>query len=538
MLNIMRNLLPGIYIEKRKNHCHKYNMNYIVKRLSAVLAGGALSLSLLLCNILPVNAEQTAEERLEVQRAMPVQSNEIPNWPTGPVVGAESAILIDADTGAILYSKNIHTKEYPASTTKLLTCLIAVERTSMDEVITLSHSAVFDTPRDSSHIAMDVGEEITMEQALNAILIASANEVAFAVAEHISGSWQEFAVLMNEKAKELGCQDSNFVNPNGLPDDNHYSSAYDLAMIARKFFANELLCKISSTTLLHIPPTDKQPDDIIEHSRNQILPGMKNAYEHIVGSKTGYTNTARSCLVSCAEKDGMRLICVVMKDESPMQFEDTRALFDYGFSNFDRVNVSATETKYNIDKAGFFYSDNDIFGSSRPILTLNQEDCIILPKTAAFTDTVSTISYDTNNPGQAAIITYTYNDVYIGSASVDFVTTEEQTYSFDTEPSGEQTSAQDEKPSVIFINIVKVLLWAGGIAALAVILVVGSGIVKNYQLTQRNNRRSWRRSRRKRKGNYLSFSEGPAAKRRESARQARRNRKKAKRPSRFRDYDY
>lgn len=538
MLNIMRNLLPGIYIEKRNSHCHKYNMNYIVKRLSAVLAGGALSLSLLLCNILPVNAEQTAEERLEVQRTMPVQSNEIPNWPTGPIVGAESAILMDADTGAILYSKNIHMKEYPASTTKLLTCLIAVERTSMDEVITLSHSAVFDTPRDSSHIAMDVGEEITMEQALNAILIASANEVAFAVAEHISGSWQEFAVLMNEKAKELGCQDSNFVNPNGLPDDNHYSSAYDLAMIARKFFANELLCKISSTTLLHIPPTDKQPDDIIEHSRNQLLPGMKNAYEYIAGSKTGYTDTARSCLVSCAEKDGMRLICVVMKDESPMQFEDTRALFDYGFSNFDRVNISATETKYNIDKAGFFYSDNDIFGSSRPILTLNQEDCIILPKTAAFTDTVSTISYDTNNPGQAAIITYTYNDVYIGSASVDFVTDEEQTYSFDTEPAGDQASGQDDEPSVIFINIVKVLLWAGGIAALIVILVVGSGIVKNYQFTQRNNRRSWRRSRRKRKGNYLSFSEGPAARRRESARQARRNRKKAKRPSRFRDYDY
>ena len=184
-----------------------------------------------------------AEALLEANRAMPIQSNQVENWPTGPVVGAEAAVLMEADTGAILYEKNIHMKEYPASTTKLLTTLIASEQCDMDEIVTFSHDAVFDTPRDSSHIAMDVGQELTMEQCLNAILIRSANEVSFAVAEHITGTsdWSVFADMMNRRAKELGCLDSHFANPNGLPDENHYTTAYDMAMIGRAFFANEML---------------------------------------------------------------------------------------------------------------------------------------------------------------------------------------------------------------------------------------------------------------------------------------------------------
>ncbi|MBQ9135571.1 MAG: D-alanyl-D-alanine carboxypeptidase, partial [Lachnospiraceae bacterium] len=154
--------------------------------------------------------------------AIPIETNSIENWPEGPVVTSQSAILIDAETGVILYAKNIHEQLYPASTTKLLTCLIATEQCSMDEIVTFSHDAIFDTPRDSSHIALDEGNQLTLEQCLNAILIASANEVSFGVAEHVTGtSWEDFAPLMNERATELGCVDSNFVNPNGLPDENH-----------------------------------------------------------------------------------------------------------------------------------------------------------------------------------------------------------------------------------------------------------------------------------------------------------------------------
>lgn len=223
---------------------------------------------------------QTLEERIRDQQEMTVESNEIPGWPAGPVVTAESAILIEAETGAILYAKNIHARQYPASTTKILTTLIASEQCSLDEWVTFSREAVFDTPRDSNHIAMDVGQQLTMEDCLNAILIRSANEVSFAVAEHISGgSWQDFSEIMNARAAELGCVDSHFANPNGLPDENHYTSAYDLAMIGKAFFANEMLCRISLTPRLHILPNDHMPYEKLENSKMELLPGRSYAYE-------------------------------------------------------------------------------------------------------------------------------------------------------------------------------------------------------------------------------------------------------------------
>ena len=194
---------------------------------------------------------------------------------------------------------------------------------------------------------MDVGQTLTMEQCLNAILIRSANEVSFAVAEHITDTtdWSVFADIMNRRAEELGCLNSHFTNPNGLPDEEHYTTAYDLAMIGRAFFANEMLCKISLTRRLEIPASDTVPVAKIENNAMQIIPGGTYAYEYLVGCKSGYTSVARSCLVSCAEKDGMKLICVVLRDEAPLQYEDTISLFNYGFSNFDKVNVSQTETR-------------------------------------------------------------------------------------------------------------------------------------------------------------------------------------------------
>jgi len=458
-------------------------------------------------------AATDAELLLETNRALPISSNEVANWPTGPVVGAESAILMEMETGAILYEKNIHMKQYPASTTKILTTLIASEQCSMDEIVTFSHDAIFDTPRDSSHIAMDVGQELTMEQCLNAILIRSANEVSFAVAEHITGTtdWSVFAEMMNVRAKELGCLNSHFVNPNGLPDDNHYTTAYDLAMIGRAFFANEMLCKITLTRRMEFPATDKLPKGKLEVNLMQIIPGGTYAYEYLVGCKTGYTNAARSCLVSCAEKDGMKLICVVMKDESPYQYEDTIALFDYGFNNFDKVNVAQTETKYNIDSTGLFYSGNDIFGNSQPILSLNKDDYIILPKTASFNDLDSTISYETENPNQAAIITYTYHDVYIGAVSLNFAENQENTSPISGVPEQDGKAEQEKKSSVVFINIIKILAALGALTVIGLLILLAKAFLKNYQFSGRR-RRTWKRNRR-------------------------RHRKRTKWPDRFRGYD-
>lgn len=465
----------------------------------------------LLCCQLPVSAE-TIQERIEAQQAMTVESNEIPGWPTGPTVTAESAILIEAETGTILYAKNIHTKQYPASTTKILTTLIAMERCSLDEWVTFSQAAIYDTPSDSNHIAMDVGQQLTMEDCLNAILIRSANEVSFAVAEHITGTtWQDFAEIMNQRAAELGCVDSHFVNPNGLPDEDHYTSAYDLAMIGRAFFANEVLCRISSTPRLHILPNDNMPYEKLENSKNELLPGKSYGYEYLVGAKTGYTNAARYSLVSCAEKDGMKLICVVLKDESPAHYEDTIALFNYGFSNFTKVNVSQTETKYDIANTGFFYGDNDIFGSSKPLLALNQEACIILPRTVDFADTVSAISYDTADEHQAAVISYSYQGVALGSVSVDLAVSEESGYSFESGLLEENSrdSAGNENPSFIFINVKKVLMWAGILAAVVLAVLGIRRFLREYQFPARrtNTRRFWEKDRRKH--HHTEYRESP-----------------------------
>ncbi len=455
------------------------------------------ALSLWVCPCLTVCAEpSTAQQRLDAQRAMEIQSNQIPDWPAGPVVGAESAILMEADTGTILYAKNIHQRQYPASTTKILTTLIATERCSLDEIVSFSHDAVFDTPRDSSHIAMDVGQTLTMEQCLNAILIRSANEVSFAVAEHITGTsdWQVFADLMNERAAQLGCLNSHFANPNGLPDENHYTTAYDLAMIGRAFFANELLCQITLTRRLEIPASDTLPNPKLELNQMAIIPGGTYAYEYLIGCKTGYTDTARSCLVSAAERDGMKLICVVMHDEAPCQYEDTIALFDYGFSNFEKVNISQTETKYDIDNTGLFYGGNDIFGSSTPILSLNRDDCIVLPRTLSLEDTDSSISYDTGNEKQAAVITYSYRGVELGSVRVNFNVS--QSPGPEADPSGEPENPEDEpsNPPVIRINLVRIFMGAAVLAGILFLAALIRLLTKNYQFPERRHRRRGKRT--------------------------------------------
>ncbi len=506
------------------------------------IAGVILAVSVALGAPVTVNAD-TYEQQLEAQRAMAIESNQVEGWPQGPVVTAESAILIEAETGTVLYGKNIHKQEYPASTTKILTCLIAYEECELDEMVTMSKRAVYDTPRGSNHIALDVGEAITMEEALHAILIRSANEVAFAVGEHISGTtWEDFGPIMNERAKELGCLNSHFINPNGLPDENHYTTAYDLSMIARAFFDNELLSKISRTTKLELFPTDTQPDHIIEHTKNQLLRGQKKAYEYLVGSKTGYTDAARNCLVSCAEKDGMKLICVVLRDSSNAHYDDTIALFDYGFQNFTKVNVSQNETKFNIDNTGLFYSDHDVFGSSKSLLSLNKEDFLVLPVSASFADTVSTISYDTEKEGQAAVISYTWNGVPVGTASIDFTENIESSFTFDEVISSKEEGAEDEiskeetakgevseepeNSSRALVFLKKAAIITACLLVLALLFLGILFITRNPGIFQRGGRRSRRRRRRSSFPSYSSVNESRRQERKMQAREARNRRRR------------
>lgn len=477
---------------------HKFKKNAAV----LCLAASTLVFSIF-TDVMPIQAasldELTAE--MENRKTLTVESNEIENWPEGPMIGSEAAIVMEADTGTILYSKNIHEHLFPASTTKLLTCLVAVENASLDETVTFSHDAVFSIPVGSSNMGMDEGQSISMEQCLYGILVGSANEVANAVAEHIGGSIDGFAKLMNQKAAELGCTDSHFVNANGLHDDNHYTSAYDLAVIARAFFKNELLAKISGTPSCQFESTPNQPDDFILRTHHKLVNG-EYQYEGIIGGKTGYTDNARQTLVTCAEKNGMKLICVIMKEESPYQFTDTQELFDYGFSNFDLVNVSENETKYNINNADFFQTDNDIFGSSKPILSLNKESSLVLPKTATFADTQSSISYDVTDENEIAKIDYTYNGIYVGSASVDIAANTTSSYEFDTqtENTGINVTApqpEEEKDNIIFVNVKKVLFFILIAAGVLILLFVIKSMIQNYSFSRRHRNRLRRKKRRR-----------------------------------------
>lgn len=475
-------------------------------RIGRKLLSAFLFISIITCSgrnayAAPATTEEALAEA-EERKSLPIQSNQIENWPAGPAIGAESAILLEANTGAILYAKNIDEKMYPASTTKLMTCLIAAENSELDEVVTFSHDAVFSIEAGSSNIGIDPGQAMPMEECLYGILVASANEVANAVAEHIAGSTDAFARMMNEKAAELGCKNTHFVNAHGLFDENHYTSAYDLALIAKAFFQNELLSKIGNTASHHFTATATQPDDFIMRNKHQLITGAI-PYEGIKGGKTGYTDEARQTLVTCAEQNGMRLICVIMKEESPEQFYDTIKLFDYGFTNFSVVNVAENETKYSIQNSNFFHTSNDIFGNSKPILALNTDSYLIVPKTVSFDDLDSEISYDTAGDDEVAEINYYYQGAYLGTATVDFAKEASAAYTF-TQSGDELSETGTEEPNIIIINIKTVLIIVLSIAALLIVIFIIHSIINSYNFLDNGRTVKKRRKRRNRKG-----KEGP-----------------------------
>lgn len=449
-----------------------------------------------------LTAYATAEEleaEAEARKALSIQSNEIDNWPIGPQVSAQAAILMDADTGAILYSKNINEKLYPASTTKIMTCLLAREKGNLDDMVEFTKTAVFSVPADGSNMGMDVGESITMEQCLYGILVGSANEVANAVAEHIAGTIDDFVDMMNERAKQLGCTNTHFVNTNGLYDDNHYTTAYDLALISRAFFQDEMLCKIGNTARYHFEPTATQPDDFYLNNKHKLITG-EIAYDGIRGGKTGYTNEARQTLVTCAEQDGIKLICVVFKEESPAQFTDTVELLDYGFHNFQAMNISENEEDYNLDTTGYLQIGNDIFGNSKPILSIDNESCVIVPNTIHFNDLDSEIDYNASDEEQIAQILYSYHNIYLGKAYLNLADNSASTYEFDSNMNTTDISVEKEEKSqqdTIFINVKKVLTGILTFAAIIIILFVLRAFIINNRSAKRRRNRVKRKQRRR-----------------------------------------
>ncbi len=257
-------------------------------------------------------------------------------------LAAETAVLIDAASGEILYDKDADKKMYPASITKLMTILLALENGKLTDEITFSHDAVYNIEPGSAHIAILEGETLTLEQVLRAIILRSANEASNGVAEYVDGSVEAFAKHMTERAKELGCTNTNFVNANGLFDENHYTTAHDMALIARELLKHEEYRSMMSETDYEIPPTNLQTETRYLHGQHQMLnPNSIYYYKDAIGGKTGYTVEAGNTLVTYAERDGLTLIAVVMKCNGAEHYTDTAALFDYGFANYASVKIAA-----------------------------------------------------------------------------------------------------------------------------------------------------------------------------------------------------
>ncbi len=474
-------------------------------------------------------ADTDSNEKMEQRKALPIQSNSIENWPKGPVIGAQSAILMEMNTHTILYAKNIHEKNYPASTTKILTCLLAMQNCAMNEIITFTHDSIYDVPSDGSRLGgVDTGDTMPMEQALYCVLVQSANDVATAVGEHVAEKLGKektvaaFSELMNEKAKELGCINTNFTNCNGLYDDNHYTTAYDLALIGCAFFENELLCKMSSTTSYHFKLKPDDENDTWIATKNQLYKGKNYEYPHLLGSKTGYVSQSGQTLVSAAEKNGMKLVCVILTEETPYQFEDTISLFQYGFENFQKVSINDNEKKYNIDTMDFFDTENDLFGDSTPLISIENDAYVILPNTAEFSDAVPTLTYTSEQADTNVIasIRYTYSDVDVGSCNLVFYKSNIPAFSFatnnlDSEVSGSNINepdtslltgederlntgtVQETETRIIYINVKKVLVGILMAAALVILILFIASIINSYSFSPKGQSSKRRRQRRR-----------------------------------------
>lgn len=265
---------------------------------------------------------------------------------TTPSIAAESAILMDANTKTVLYEKNAYDKNYPASITKLMTALLAIENLAPDQKITFSKNAIFSIEPGSSHIGIQPDEILTVDQALHGLMLMSANEVANGLAEAVSGSLDSFANLMTSRAKELGALNTNFMNAHGLHDENHYTTAYDMALIGSYLADNEYFLKIMKDTTYEIPETNITNEKRYLYQQHYMVNPSRNASiyrEDVIGGKTGYTDQARHTLVTMAKRGDTTLVAVVLKSEKSTLYTDTAALLDYGFDSYQTLNLHTTD---------------------------------------------------------------------------------------------------------------------------------------------------------------------------------------------------
>lgn len=346
-----------------------------------------------------------------------------PDWPLDTGCQSEAGIVMDLDSGAVLFAQNIHVQEYPASITKLLTALVVVENASMDEQVTFSHDAVYNVESGSGNkLQLEEGDVLSVKDCLYVMLLQSSNQAANALAEHVGGSRETFADMMNEKAASLGCRESHFVNPSGLNDPEQLTSAYDMAQIGAAVFGNPTLLEICSTTSATLPPTINNPNGRTYSMEHKLVvtgdSSDENYYPSAVAGKTGYTSLAGQTLVTYAEQDGRRQVAVTLKSTQRTHYSDTKTILDFGFARFKNVSVAENETNYVTGEEPVTIGDETYSPSD---LYLDEKAVVTLPNDAQFSDADKYLQTEipaSHPEGAVARIIYTYNDRQIGVAWV------------------------------------------------------------------------------------------------------------------------
>lgn len=419
--------------------------------------------------------QQKTDEVTQQAYNMKIDSNELTNWPEGPATYGEAAIVMEAKSGAILYAKNIDGKAYPASITKILTALIALENGNLDDKITITQNSVDCVTDGDAYIGMIAGEEISLNDALHALLMASANEVAYAIAENVGGmGYDGFIQRMNERAKELGAVNSDFENPNGLNAENHYTTARDMALITQELLENhEEFKTISQTKQYTIGATNLVSQErTFQQSDLMFYDESEYYYPKAVAGKTGYTDEALNTLVSCAQDDNLELICVELKTHGQNVYPDSIGLMEYGFNNFGKYTIADYE-------------------KSEDFQEIDPEAYVVLPANVQFSDLEYEITQEDQN-SNTGTVTYSYQGNPVGKAAV---TLSEKYLQKDNVEKTEVTKEKQNNEKQSFLSGIPTwaLIVIGVVAALIIIVVVWALVLAHLRKKKVEENRRRRR---------------------------------------------
>lgn len=278
-----------------------------------------------------------------------------------PAIAAETAVVMDPASGYVVYQKNMHQKMYPASMTKVMTALLVLELGDLNDVVTISAKAVGSIdPLESTNVALEEGEQVSVKTLLYSILLPSANDGAYALAEYIGSTELQFVDLMNERAAQLGAMNTHFANASGLHDEQHYTTAYDMALIVREAMKNPTFAEIVSSSVFVFPATNKRQETTYANTNHLVSRFMNTAYQYekAIGVKTGFTDQAKHTLSAAAKSGNHTLISVVggcpIVEDRVTSFDNTKDLFEYAFANFEShtfVTANQMIAEYDIPNA-------------------------------------------------------------------------------------------------------------------------------------------------------------------------------------------